>query len=109
MTTLYIIPGRQAFRDWLSKRLSRNVGRPGRTASCPLATWLRQVNQNRRLHVCLTARSLVLADPKEPNGLFDLMPEWCEDFAEAFDTLVERGPTTGDVALSVLDDLQQHA
>jgi hypothetical protein len=35
------------------------------------------------------------------------MPEWCEDFVEAFDTLVER--TTGDVALSVLDDLEQQA
>jgi len=33
------------------------------------------------------------------------MPQWCSDFAEAFDTLVECGPTTGDVALSVLGDL----
>jgi hypothetical protein len=33
------------------------------------------------------------------------MPEWCSDFAEAFDTLVERGPTIGDIALSVLNDL----
>lgn len=108
MTTLYIIPEPQSFRDWLSKRLSRNVGRPGRTASCPLATWLCQVNKNRLLHVCLTARNLILADPNEPNGLYDVMPKWCEDFVEAFDTLVERGPTTGDVALSVLDDLQPH-
>ena len=102
---LYIIPERQAFRDWLSERLDRNVGRPGRTASCPLANWLRQVNKNRRLHVCLTARNLVLADPDEPNGLFDVLPTWCEDFAEAFDTKVERGPTTGDIALSVLSEI----
>jgi hypothetical protein len=103
--SLYSIPDRQAFHDWLAQRLDRNVGRPARTASCPLATWLREVNKNRRLHVSLTATKLVLADPDEPNGLFDLMPQWCADFVEAFDTLVERGPTTGDIALSVLDDL----
>jgi len=33
------------------------------------------------------------------------MPDWCWDFVEAFDTLVERGPTTGDIALPILDDV----
>jgi hypothetical protein len=102
---LYSIPDRQTFHDWLAQRLDRIVGRPGRTASCPLATWLRQVNRNRRLHVCAGSRKFILADPTEPNGLFDEMPQWCADFVEAFDTLVERGPTTGDIALSILDDV----
>ena len=102
---LYSIPDRQAFHDWLTQRLDRNVGRPGRTASCPLATWLRQVNTNRRLHVCAGSKHLILADPDEPNGLFDEMPDWCWGFVEAFDTLVEPGLTTGDIALSVLNDL----
>jgi len=102
---LYSIPDRQAFHDWLAQRLDRNVGRPARTASCPLATWLRKVNGNRRLHVCRGSRTLNLVDPTEPDGLYDAMPQWCSDFAEAFDTLVECGPTTGDVALSVLGDL----
>jgi hypothetical protein len=101
---LYSIPDRQAFHDWLTQRVDRNVGRPGRTASCPLATWLRQVDKNRRLHVCAGSRNFILADPTEPNGLFDEMPQ-CADFVEAFDTLVERGPTPGDFALSVLNDL----
>ena len=102
---LYSIPDRQLFRHWLDARSNQNVGRPGRTASCPLATWLRQVNKNRRLHVCFAGQEIVLAEPDEPSGLFDEMPQWCADFVEAFDTLVERGPTTGDIALSVLDDL----
>ena len=102
---LYSIPDRQAFYDWFANRLNRNVGRPGRTASCPLATWLRQVNRNRRLHVCAGSRKFILADSTEPTGQFDEMPQWCADFVEAFDTLVERGPTTGDVALSVLGAL----
>jgi hypothetical protein len=102
---LYSIPDRQAFHDWLTQRLDRNVGRPGRAASCPLVTWLRQGNKNHRLHVCAGGKHLILADPTEPNGLFDDMPDWCWDFVEAFDTLVEPGPTTGDIALSVLNDL----
>jgi len=102
---LYTIPEPQAFHDWLNKRLDRNVGRHGRTASCPLANRLRQVNKNRRLQVCLTARNLVLADLDEPNGRFDVLPTWCEDFAEAFDTKVERRLTTGDIALSVLSEI----
>ena len=102
---LYSIPDRQLFRHWLDARSNQNVGRPGRTALCPLATWPRQVNRNRRLHGCAGSRKFILADPTEPNGLFDEMPQWCADFVEAFDTLVERGPTTGDIALSVLADL----
>jgi hypothetical protein len=54
------------------------------------------------LHVCCAGQEIVLAEPDEPSGLFDEMPQWCADFVEAFDTLVERGPTTGDLALSVL-------
>jgi hypothetical protein len=61
--------------------------------------------QNRRLHVCFAGQEMVLADPDEPTGQFDEIPQWCADFVEAFDTLVERGPTTGDIALSVLDDV----
>ena len=102
---LYTIPERTAFRAWLEQRLDRNVGRPGRTASCPLATWLRQVNKNRRLHVCAGSRAMILADPHEPNGLFDEMPEWCVDFVSAFDTQVGRGPTEGSIALAVLNEL----
>ena len=102
---LYTVPGRAAFRAWLVERKDRNVGRPGRTASCPLATWLRQVNTNRRLHVCAGGKHMILADPTEPNGLFDQMPDWCWEFVEAFDTLVEPGPTDGSIVLSVLDDL----
>jgi hypothetical protein len=57
------------------------------------------------LHVCFAGQEIVLAEPDEPSGLVDEMPPWCADFVEAFDTLVERGPTTGDIALSILDDL----
>jgi len=57
------------------------------------------------LHVCFAGREIVLAEPDEPSGLVHEMPRWCADFVEAFDTLVERGPTTGDIALSILDDL----
>ena len=102
---LYSIPDRQAFHNWLAQRLDRNVGRPARTASCPLATWLRQVNKNRRLHVCYAGLKMALADPDEPTGQFDEMPQWCADFVEAFDTLVECRPTTGDIALAILNDL----
>lgn len=102
---LYQIPGPDAFRSWLIKRAGRGVGRVGRTASCPLATWLRQVNKNRRLHVAFAGSNLVLADPDEPCGLFEIMPPWCADFVEEFDTRVEPGPTTGAVALSFLNDV----
>jgi hypothetical protein len=71
---LYSIPDRQAFHDWLAQRLDRNVGRPARTASCPLATWLRQVNKNRRLHVCFAGQEIVLAEPDAPSGLVHEMP-----------------------------------
>jgi hypothetical protein len=50
---------------------------------------------------------LILADPDEPTGLFDIMPTWCADFADAFDTLVECGATEGSVALSVLSQLEE--
>src|SRR5262249_53526899 len=104
---LYTVPDRAAFRGWLVQRKDRYVGRPGRTASCPLATWLRQVDKNRRLHVCAGSKHLILADPQEPNGLFDEMPDWCAEFVGAFDVLVEPGPTDGSVTLFVLDDLDQ--
>jgi hypothetical protein len=106
--SLYTIPERTAFHEWLSQRQDRIVGYPGRTASCPLANWLRHVNKNRRLNVCIRSdKGLILADPDEPTGLFDVMPTWCADFADAFDTLVERGATEGSVALSVLSQLEE--
>src|SRR5438128_2508836 len=103
--SLYTILDRMAFRAWLDQRQTRIVGRPGRTASCPMANWLRQVNKNRRLHVCAGSRGLILADPDEPNALFDEMPKCCLDFVTDFDTLVRRGPTGGSTALVVFDDL----
>ena len=98
---------RTAFHDWLSQRQDRIVGRPYRSASCPLATWLRWANKNRRLHVSFaSATRMAVFDPNEPSGQFDFLPSWCEVFVEAFDTLVERGPTQGHVALAVLDELE---
>ena len=103
--SLYQIPTRDAFTAWLTARQTRRVGYQGRTGACPLANWLRQVNKNRRLHVCLGGQGRVLlVDPDEPTGTFDPMPEWCADFVDAFDTVMEHGPATGADALFILTE-----
>jgi hypothetical protein len=61
-----------------------------------------------RANRIVPARDLAAPGQQKPpisTGQFDEMPQWCADFVEAFDTLVERGPTTGDIALAILNDL----
>lgn len=96
---------RERFRDWLIANQDKVVGRPCRTASCPLATYMRR-RFHMTLHVSFSGGRAVIFDRNDPSDSYYQLPQWATDFAEAFDILVEPGPTEGAIALAILNDVE---